>query len=94
MRRVFAEFHPALMQHLMKEERVLFPMLRQLDDPNGERAFHCGSVGNPIGMMLKEHDEAARGAGAVPHPDAGLHAAGGRLQHLPRGLARHGRIGE
>ncbi len=59
VRRIFAEFHPALMQHMMKEERVLFPMLRQLDDPHGERAFHCGSVGNPIGMMLMEHDDAA-----------------------------------
>lgn len=58
--RIFAEFHVAMMQHLMKEEVVLFPMLRQLDDPHGERAFHCGSVGNPIGMMLMEHDAAAR----------------------------------
>jgi regulator of cell morphogenesis and NO signaling len=58
VRRIFAEFHPALMQHMMKEEMALFPMLRQLDDPHGERAFHCGSVGNPIRVMLMEHDEA------------------------------------
>jgi regulator of cell morphogenesis and NO signaling len=58
VRRIFAAFHPALMQHMMKEEMALFPMLRQLGDPNGARAFHCGSVANPIRVMLMEHDEA------------------------------------
>ena len=44
--------------HLMKEERVLFPMIRQLDVADGPVAFNCGSLRNPISMMLIEHDRA------------------------------------
>jgi len=42
--------------HLMKEERVLFPMIRELADATALPSFHCGSVANPIRMMLIEHD--------------------------------------
>ena len=44
--------------HLMKEERVLFPMIRELATATSMPSFHCGSVGNPIRMMLLEHDQA------------------------------------
>ena len=44
--------------HLAKEERVLFPMIRQLGAADGPVAFHCGSLRNPISMMLIEHDRA------------------------------------
>jgi regulator of cell morphogenesis and NO signaling len=44
--------------HLMKEERVLFPMIRQLGAADGPVEFHCGSLQNPISMMLVEHDRA------------------------------------
>jgi regulator of cell morphogenesis and NO signaling len=42
----------------MKEERVLFPMIRELAGATTAPSFHCGSVGNPIRMMLLEHDRA------------------------------------
>ena len=42
--------------HLMKEERVLFPMIRDLADATSAPAFHCGSLSNPIRVMLSEHD--------------------------------------
>jgi len=48
--------------HLFKEEQILFPYLRQLDAfaqgqiPRPE--CHCGSVSNPIGQMIYEHDSA------------------------------------
>ena len=42
--------------HLMKEERVLFPMIRELARTDTAPTFHCGSVENPIGVMLTEHD--------------------------------------
>ena len=42
--------------HLLKEERVLFPMIRELAASPTTPAFHCGRLANPIGVMLLEHD--------------------------------------
>jgi regulator of cell morphogenesis and NO signaling len=44
--------------HLLKEERVLFPMIRELAAATGPVSFHCGSLRNPISVMLVEHDRA------------------------------------
>jgi regulator of cell morphogenesis and NO signaling len=48
-----AELEP----HLLKEERVLFPMIRELAHASRLPTFHCGSVRNPIAMMIVEHEE-------------------------------------
>jgi len=42
--------------HLTKEERVLFPMIRELAVAQSAPSFHCGTLHNPISMMLREHD--------------------------------------
>jgi regulator of cell morphogenesis and NO signaling len=42
--------------HLIKEEQVLFPMVRQLEASTGALSFHCGALRNPISVMLAEHD--------------------------------------
>lgn len=44
--------------HLLKEERVLFPMVRELASASAPVSFHCGSLTNPISVMLMEHDRA------------------------------------
>jgi regulator of cell morphogenesis and NO signaling len=48
--------------HLMKEEVVLFPLIRGLEEARktGQAApvSHCGSVRNPLRVMLMEHDSA------------------------------------
>ena len=44
--------------HLAKEERVLFPMIRELATATEAPSFHCGSLRNPISMMMLEHDRA------------------------------------
>jgi regulator of cell morphogenesis and NO signaling len=44
--------------HLAKEEQVLFPMIRQLVAATERPSFHCGSLRNPISMMMIEHDRA------------------------------------
>jgi regulator of cell morphogenesis and NO signaling len=44
--------------HMMKEERVLFPAIRQLEAGDGHAASHCGSVMNPIHVMEMEHESA------------------------------------
>jgi regulator of cell morphogenesis and NO signaling len=44
--------------HLFKEEQVLFPMIRELCAADAAVSFHCGTLGNPISVMLIEHDRA------------------------------------
>jgi regulator of cell morphogenesis and NO signaling len=58
VRRAFVGLYQELSSHLMKEEQVLFPMIRQLESSVGVPAFHCGSVANPIRQMEYEHDSA------------------------------------
>lgn len=49
-----------LHSHLDKEENILFPLVEQLlhSQESGEplEEFHCGSVENPIRVMMMEHD--------------------------------------
>jgi regulator of cell morphogenesis and NO signaling len=47
-----------LLQHMMKEERVLFPYLRELAAGGGRAPCPFGTVENPIRMMEREHREA------------------------------------
>jgi regulator of cell morphogenesis and NO signaling len=56
--RCFASLRADLEPHLMKEERVLFPMIRELAAARVRPTFHCGSVRNPISVMEREHDTA------------------------------------
>ena len=51
-----AEIRADLEPHLMKEERVLFPMIRTLATADAPATFHCGTLQNPISVMLREHD--------------------------------------
>ncbi|RIK75648.1 MAG: iron-sulfur cluster repair di-iron protein [Planctomycetota bacterium] len=55
IRRITVQFIDELSAHMMKEERVLFPMIRQLESGSSPLAFHCGSIGNPIRQMELEH---------------------------------------
>jgi len=48
-----------LFSHMAKEERVLFPFVRQLE-AGAEDDFHCGSIANPIRQMEEEHESAGR----------------------------------
>jgi regulator of cell morphogenesis and NO signaling len=45
-----------LMLHMRKEEHVLFPYCRALENSvSGLPNFHCGGIGNPIRVMEMEH---------------------------------------
>lgn len=55
---VYAELVAELEPHMLKEEQILFPMIRELDQAATAPSFHCGSVGNPIRMMEMEHQNA------------------------------------
>jgi regulator of cell morphogenesis and NO signaling len=58
VRGTYEELRADLEPHLMKEERVLFPMIRELVAAGETPELHCGSIANPIGVMLMEHDRA------------------------------------
>jgi regulator of cell morphogenesis and NO signaling len=58
VQRVFAELKAEMDSHMLKEEQVLFPLCRQLDVAEELPAMHCGSVGNPIEVMIREHEHA------------------------------------
>jgi len=47
-----------LSSHMMKEEQILFPMVRQLDASETTPEFHCGPLANPIQQMELEHTQA------------------------------------
>ncbi len=58
VREAFLALYAGLSSHMMKEEQVLFPMIRQLEASATLPAFHCGSIANPIRQMELEHHEA------------------------------------
>lgn len=72
---LFGALRADLEPHLLKEERILFPMIRELASATAAPNFHCGTLANPIRVMLAEHDtvgdllariRAAAGDYAVP----------------------------
>ncbi|HSJ90421.1 MAG TPA: iron-sulfur cluster repair di-iron protein [Ilumatobacter sp.] len=50
------EIRADLEPHLRKEEMVLFPMVRELAAAVSAPTFQCGTLANPIRVMLSEHD--------------------------------------
>jgi regulator of cell morphogenesis and NO signaling len=52
----YAVLRADLEPHLHKEEQMLFPMVRELAGADAAPTFHCGSLRNPISVMLAEHD--------------------------------------
>jgi len=55
---VLSDLRADLEPHLMKEEQILFPMIRDLFGADETPAFHCGTLQNPITVMGIEHDRA------------------------------------
>jgi regulator of cell morphogenesis and NO signaling len=99
VRRVFAELKAEMDAHMMKEERILFPLCRRLDVANELPPSHCGSVGNPIEMMIREHEHAGDAVARIRAltdnytcpPDAcnTYRALFDALEHLERDLHEH-----
>lgn len=59
IRAAFLALRAELELHMAKEERILFPMVRQLDTALSLPRFHFGSIANPIQQMECEHDRAS-----------------------------------
>lgn len=58
VRETFLALKAELSSHMMKEERILFPMVRELEASDEAPMFHCGTLANPIRQMEMEHDQA------------------------------------
>ncbi|MDX2228194.1 MAG: iron-sulfur cluster repair di-iron protein [Leptolyngbyaceae cyanobacterium bins.349] len=58
IRDIFLALSAELNTHLMKEEQVLFPIIRRLETSEALPSLHCGTVVKPITCMESEHDGA------------------------------------
>lgn len=98
MWRIWKRISFELEQHLMKEEEILFPMIRQLE-ATGSAHGHCGGVEGPIRVMEWEHDEHGKAFarlrelahGYVPPADAcgSWRALWSGLDEFEKDLHRH-----
>lgn len=63
------EIHSELTSHMVKEERVLFPYIKELVNAQNNTAplhtSHFGSVINPINMMEMEHEMVGKNLAAI-----------------------------
>ena len=74
----FAAFRIELEAHMLKEEQVLFPLIKRIETEETLPAFHCSSLNNPIHMMESEHEDAGKALATMrsltqdftPPPDA------------------------
>ncbi|MDW8356229.1 MAG: iron-sulfur cluster repair di-iron protein [Bryobacterales bacterium] len=99
----FAALREELESHMWKEETVLFPLIRSMEEAAGRGsglpAAHCGSVNNPIRVMEHEHAAAAHAleemrritGGYAPPEDACItyRAYFDELEQLERDLHQH-----
>ena len=98
----FDQMHRDLAQHLLKEEQVLFPYVRDLatwDASYARQGSPFGTVENPIRMMEREHRDATdalrtireltHGFTAPPDGGAAYIACMAELARFERDLHRH-----
>lgn len=64
VRELFEASVVALEEHFFKEEQVLFPLIRSMVEAKlagmSLPQSHCGTVGNPIAVMMNDHDNEGR----------------------------------
>ncbi len=58
VRRAFCALRDELTSHMMKEEQILFPLVRQLEQSDDPVSLHCGTIADPIRQMEAEHEHA------------------------------------
>jgi regulator of cell morphogenesis and NO signaling len=58
VQRALAELQGELVPHMFKEEHILFPSIRRLEQSDGPLAFPFGTIANPIHRMEYEHKDA------------------------------------
>ncbi|NUM53414.1 MAG: iron-sulfur cluster repair di-iron protein [Candidatus Hydrogenedentes bacterium] len=58
VRKTLLSLAAEMTSHMMKEEQILFPMIRRLEASEALPKFHCGSITNPVRQMEMEHHDA------------------------------------
>lgn len=58
VREAFIALKAELEPHMLKEEQILFPIVRELEASGSATDSPCGSIANPIRQMEHEHDQA------------------------------------
>ena len=71
VRKVFTALRAEMEQHMMKEEQVLFPAIRQIEKSSTPVQLPFGSVGNPIHCMIREHENAGEALSQLRELTAG-----------------------
>ncbi|HEV2424590.1 MAG TPA: iron-sulfur cluster repair di-iron protein [Terriglobia bacterium] len=75
MQATFTEMAAELRMHMMKEERILFPYLREMEQAVIQKCAipqaMFGSIGNPVRAMMKEHDVAGESLRALRGSSSG-----------------------
>lgn len=99
VRQVYDALVDELIPHMMKEEQVLFPMMRRLAEGEAFASLHCGGIANPLRVMRMEHEDAGRALARLRELTAGYSVPDGacnsyramlaRLEHLERDTHEH-----
>jgi len=55
---LFNTFNIDLLEHMRKEESILFPWIRRLESEKHNAELLCDDIKNPIAIMMHEHDDA------------------------------------
>ena len=71
---------------MFKEEQVLFPAIRRLEQSETQPTFPFGTVANPIRMMEHEHDTAGNALDRIRELTCDYAGPRGRLQYLSGSL--------
>ena len=72
LRTSFRKLRDELNPHMLKEEQILFPAIRTIEQSQTVPEFPFGSVDNPIHMMEHEHDEAGQALKAIREASSGF----------------------
>lgn len=99
LRRVYDALAGELLDHMTKEEQVLFPMFQRLAGGDARGAAHCGGVANPLRVMRTEHEDAGAALARLRELTASYSVPEGacnsyramlaRLEHLERDTHEH-----
>lgn len=74
LRSAFGELRAELEPHMLKEEQILFPAIRQLEESASHPKFPFGTVVNPIRMMEHEHEIAGSTLKCIRQMTSNFHA--------------------
>jgi regulator of cell morphogenesis and NO signaling len=65
LQRRFATFSADLDGHMRREEEILFPLIRSMEQSQRLPAFACGGLRDPIRVMVSDHEEAGADLAAM-----------------------------